>query len=243
MKNKFFILLFFSIFYIYAQPEMRINPYVKGELHYKDTTYEKGFIRLDSDYRIRFKLNEKDKKSKKIKYKTIQKIVSYDDYSGEREFYYKLTSESKFPLLVELIIADSLSLYIKYPKTIDLFYSNYDRTTLLEQMRNEKIELNDKLPPTKKIISVKKSGEPVYQYAENTPYIEFTITKLDYFVGKKNEEKLQLINSESFLYKNFRKTLSSYFHDCHVLVEKIQNKEFKKRDILEIVEFYNENCN
>ncbi|WP_203256620.1 hypothetical protein [Hyunsoonleella ulvae] len=33
------------------------------------------------------------------------------------------------------------------------------------------------------------------------------------------------------------------FEDCPLLIEKIQKKEFKKWDIYDIVEFYNEDCN
>jgi hypothetical protein len=39
--------------------------------------------------------------------------------------------------------------------------------------------------------------------------------------------------------KNKRMNL---FSDCPILIEKIQNKEFKKREIIEIIDYYNNNC-
>jgi hypothetical protein len=39
--------------------------------------------------------------------------------------------------------------------------------------------------------------------------------------------------------KNKRMNL---FSDCPILIEKIKNKEFKKREVIEIVDYYNNNC-
>jgi len=66
----------------------------------------------------------------------------------------------------------------------------------------------------------------------------------NYYVSKDNEDFVFHLGSKgSFFSKNFKKAASNYFKDCSVLVDKIQNKKFRKRDIVEIVEFYNENCN
>ncbi|WP_298550494.1 hypothetical protein [uncultured Algibacter sp.] len=40
-----------------------------------------------------------------------------------------------------------------------------------------------------------------------------------------------------------KKKHHQYFNDCPVLIQKIEEKEFKKWDIYDIVEFYNEDCN
>ncbi len=41
----------------------------------------------------------------------------------------------------------------------------------------------------------------------------------------------------------FRKDMMQYFNDCPALVQKIENREFRKGDIQAIVRFYNQNCN
>ena len=43
--------------------------------------------------------------------------------------------------------------------------------------------------------------------------------------------------------KNFKNAASDYFSDCPELVAKIQNKEYKKKHIRDIVNFYNLQCN
>jgi hypothetical protein len=42
--------------------------------------------------------------------------------------------------------------------------------------------------------------------------------------------------------KSFKRRATDYFKDCDGLVKKIKKKEFKKKDIFQIVEFYNSNC-
>lgn len=44
------------------------------------------------------------------------------------------------------------------------------------------------------------------------------------------------------LFKAFRKRASEFFGDCPTLVSKIESKEFKKEDLIAIVEYYNSNC-
>ena len=41
---------------------------------------------------------------------------------------------------------------------------------------------------------------------------------------------------------SFRKDMMNYFSDCPELSQKIENKEYKKRDLESIVRFYNSNC-
>lgn len=51
------------------------------------------------------------------------------------------------------------------------------------------------------------------------------------------------LGSNQLFSKNFKNAASTYFSDCPVLVEKIQSKEFKKKHVRDIVNFYNLQCN
>ncbi|MDF4201426.1 hypothetical protein PXD56_00570 [Maribacter sp. SA7] len=51
------------------------------------------------------------------------------------------------------------------------------------------------------------------------------------------------LGSNQLFSKNFKNAASTYFSDCPVLVEKILNKEFKKKHVRDIVNFYNLQCN
>lgn len=64
-----------------------------------------------------------------------------------------------------------------------------------------------------------------------------------YYVSKDNGNIVIHLGEKGTIFtKNFKKAASEYFNDCSELVEKIQSKEFRKRDIVEIVEYYNGNC-
>ena len=58
----------------------------------------------------------------------------------------------------------------------------------------------------------------------------------------KEGQKPKIFNQVS-LTKSFRKRAMDYFEDCPTLKNKIENKEFVKEDLQEIVKFYNSSCN
>ncbi|HBK71633.1 MAG TPA: hypothetical protein DDZ39_08275 [Flavobacteriaceae bacterium] len=64
-----------------------------------------------------------------------------------------------------------------------------------------------------------------------------------YYIAKENEEILTNLGINGLEFgKRFKKNASNYFSDCPELVLKIQKKKFKKKHIVEVVKFYNENC-
>lgn len=56
------------------------------------------------------------------------------------------------------------------------------------------------------------------------------------------------IDDKAFYFNNntqslsFKKSINRYFSDCKELVEKVNNNEFKKEDIISVIKFYND-CN
>ena len=62
------------------------------------------------------------------------------------------------------------------------------------------------------------------------------------YLRKSSEKEAVYLGSSNWMTKNFKKGASNFFSDCPKLVLKIKNKEFKKRDLKEIIEFYNSNC-
>lgn len=64
----------------------------------------------------------------------------------------------------------------------------------------------------------------------------------NYYVLKDGVDGVVHLTSSQFFGKNFKKGASAYFKDCPSLVEKIQTREYKKRDIEEIIKYYNNNC-
>ncbi|MFD0963317.1 hypothetical protein ACFQ1O_04795 [Pseudofulvibacter geojedonensis] len=64
----------------------------------------------------------------------------------------------------------------------------------------------------------------------------------NYYVKRKGEVKATHLGSNQLFTKNFKKAMSEYVKDCNELVVKIQNKEYKKKHLEQIVEYYNSNC-
>ena len=65
-----------------------------------------------------------------------------------------------------------------------------------------------------------------------------------YYLSKGNDDYVTTIAYFGSLNvgKSFKKKAIKYFSDCPNLVQKIKDKVYKKRDIKEIVEYYNSNC-
>lgn len=64
----------------------------------------------------------------------------------------------------------------------------------------------------------------------------------NFYLKKDSESALTHLGSNQLFTKNFVAAASEYFKDCPLLVGKIKEKEYRKRDLREIVIFYNEHC-
>ncbi len=64
----------------------------------------------------------------------------------------------------------------------------------------------------------------------------------NFYVRKKTENEVTHLGSNQLFTKNFKQAASNYFKDCPKLVKRIQNRALKKRDLKEIVQFYNNQC-
>ena len=85
-----------------------------------------------------------------------------------------------------------------------------------------------------------------YYYTQNTPgtYNASSGTmnpgyaySVENYIFQKGEGELKRTNT-----MNFRKDMTEYFSDCPLLVEQIENKTFKRNDLISIVRFYNKEC-
>ncbi|ALM08804.1 hypothetical protein SB49_14120 [Sediminicola sp. YIK13] len=65
----------------------------------------------------------------------------------------------------------------------------------------------------------------------------------NFYLKREEETVVTHLGSNQLFSKNFGKVASEYFHDCPILLTKIESKEFKKRDLKQLVEYYNNQCN
>lgn len=64
-----------------------------------------------------------------------------------------------------------------------------------------------------------------------------------YYVSKDENSEVYHLGSTDLFSKNFKKAATDYFKDCPSLVSLIEARKLKKKDIVEIVQYYNKNCN
>tara|TARA_R110000744_G_scaffold361377_3_gene469116 strand:+ start:93 stop:665 length:573 start_codon:yes stop_codon:yes gene_type:complete len=62
------------------------------------------------------------------------------------------------------------------------------------------------------------------------------------YLRKTDEKEAVYLGSSNWMTKNFKKGASDFFSDCPLLVKKIQNRDFRKKDLKEIILFYNTEC-
>lgn len=63
-----------------------------------------------------------------------------------------------------------------------------------------------------------------------------------HYVKRKDEDEVTLLSSDHFSDTSLKTVGPRFFSDCPELVKKIEDKDYKKRHIYDIVRFYNENC-
>jgi len=67
-------------------------------------------------------------------------------------------------------------------------------------------------------------------------------TIVAHYVKKEDDDEVILLSSDHFADKSLQSKGPAFFSDCPELVDKIYNKDFKKRHVYDIVKFYNTTC-
>lgn len=150
----------------------------------------------------------------------------------------------------------------KNEKAVKYHFKDLEKVTIIENSRNVnyvylKVKGSNKFEVLEESIIGKLSLYRVVTQGQHAPMgVGFGInggmgmgigmggsfTIESFYLKRKNEEDVTHLGSTSLFSKNFKKAASNYFSDCPKLKEKIENKEYKKIDIVAIVEFYNSYC-
>ena len=102
-------------------------------------------------------------------------------------------------------------------------------------------EINqNKLLPLEEIIS----GNLSLYIIHSTSFGGNGITQsfADYYLIKDSDTKVTHFGSSELISTKFNKIAKKYFSDCKSLLDKLESKVFRKKDIMKIVEYYNEKC-
>lgn len=221
MKKIILLILFFAIT-SFSNAQMGIIPYINkyksATLYFRDGTIKEGLAKITVlDEKIKFKKNKKSKKSI-YDYSKIDKIIILET-KGFVTYQYKIIKKKnvkkpQYPLL-KILEKGSLSLYsIEQTGTITSpGLSGYD---------------------------VNMNGKNVH--VASTKGMSTYFSSKSYYISKGNSTEVFSINNTNILGGKFIKSASKYFKDCPELVKKIESKEFRRNDIIGIVQYYNQNC-
>ena len=222
MRITFIICLILFINLTFAQKG-------KSILILKDGTQINGFGEISgiqSIVSVKFKNDT-------LKYRTYKskEIIGIDILENNyyRQFRYKYIDGDKFPDIMEIVSIDSLSLYVRVYEEVALSNSllNYPRS--INQYQPTLVEL--------------ENGQKVDVVPIRNIYIEINFPRYSYYVGAGESNQVEHLYTKGLPFsKSFKKSIKKYFKSCSSLIEKVENKEFSKDEILEVVEYYNRTC-
>jgi hypothetical protein len=65
---------------------------------------------------------------------------------------------------------------------------------------------------------------------------------VNHYMKRNEDDEVVFLSSTHFANSNLKSVGLEFFKDCPKLVEKIENKEFKKSQVEDVVKYYNSNC-
>ncbi|WP_142786368.1 hypothetical protein [Changchengzhania lutea] len=66
----------------------------------------------------------------------------------------------------------------------------------------------------------------------------------EYYVNKGSGHEVIKIGNDHPVFgkRHFKKNVNEFFKDCPEIIRKVKENEFRRREMVSIVDFYNENC-
>lgn len=165
--------------------------------------------------------------------KGLAKKISSD------KFKFK-TEKKKKAQKLDFNKVDKISLRINSRKTTFQYKTikGNKKPTLLEVIETGKITLY-KIDYNSQLFTPNAPDNKQFRNTSN----DFTNIKSTHlYVFREGEKYVSDLDLRRLNSKHFTKAALEYFKDCPVLIQMIKNKEFGKRALIDIVEFYNEEC-
>lgn len=221
MKKTLLLLLLFLTAYSISNAQSIIpfvNKYKNATIYFRDGTVKEGLGKITLlDDKIKFKANKKADKEI-YDYRELDKIT-FKEKKEDKTYQYKIfkkknVKKPQYPLL-EIEVIGNFSLFSKEV--------TYTASTPGFGGHSFSVGGNSFSTPA-------------------TGGFNYSNTYKVYYITKKNSDEVYFIFDKKILGGKFIKSARKYFEDCPLLVEKINSKEFKRNDIIEIIEFYNKNC-
>ncbi|MDD7886033.1 hypothetical protein [Flavivirga sp. 57AJ16] len=151
---------------------------------------------------------------------------------GGSKFKYKLSGQNK---IHKIHFSEIGSVKVNYSEDDFKIYKYFKvessgKFKVLEEIEKGKVSLY-----------ITSSSGYMNPFASGMGRMPYTIE--NYYLKKQSDDEVIHLASNRLFSKNFIEGSTAFFKDCEDLTNKIKNKELKKRDIIEIVKFYNNHCN
>lgn len=118
--------------------------------------------------------------------------------------------------------------------TLKIFFESRTITYTMVDVKDESDpELLEVLSKEGRVIHYQKTkyGGGIRPYAVHYTYLR-----------KKSQDEATKFGSDALFAKNFKRVAAQFFSDCENLAKQIQNGQFERNDIKEIIKIYNEDC-
>jgi len=188
---------------------------IKTVVYYKNGDSIVGYSKGINYNSIKFSIEKKGKYKKKDINK-IERVLIYHK-EGIEEYHHLYVKKRK----------KEEEFYARLVKKGNINYYIYSNNFSFNYISNNKINLGN--------------GTVLNQTTQNNSSNNVNII----YLKKKNDKRSVYISDvyySIFGAKIFRKNAGVFFKDCSNLIAKIKSRKFKKSDIIEIIEFYNKNC-
>lgn len=207
------LLLFVCVFCFSAKAEEKFHP---ATVTFYDGGQFSGLARFNGRHDIEFKISEEDTKERLDGY-VIKRIRFHVEPYNVFEYVYH---KNRYKLL-QKIAEGSLTLYAQFNEPINdqITLDQYERATLdrIDVQRSPNAPLSDM--GLRQAISSQLFHKKVRYYIKKTSSTTIADIKL-----------------------NFREEAKQWFKDCPEIIEYTDSREWRYKDLKQIVEFYNEFC-
>ncbi|OIQ21829.1 MAG: hypothetical protein BM557_03275 [Flavobacterium sp. MedPE-SWcel] len=214
MKNIITLLLLFTALTVTAKD------YYKAKILFLDKTIKEGYAELPSnktfDNSIKFQETKKGKKTK-YKFNKIDQIIYYTDSGNEYLFERRKRT---------MLYGSKENIKSRTPKKKHWFLVVFSNPIISYYYSGDTYSINNR---DHLITKISDGG---------------TWASVNLSLKRQNEENPTLIGAFNYgahvfgTERRFRKHTAHYFKDSPELVKRIQNKEFKIKDIVKLLEVY-----
>ncbi|WP_190808398.1 hypothetical protein [Flagellimonas sp. S3867] len=173
-----------------------------------------------------------------ILFKNGEVLTGLAKFKGEEKIIFRKTKKSEKQVF-ELDLVDTLKVHQK-ERSI-----TYTQVRIKDSEKPKVLEMvstGEKATLFRKISVGYNPGVPAPGgYGTGAIPTHYSISSS--YVRKAGEDEAVYLGNNQLFSKNFKKGATELFQDCPSLIKKIENKEYKKKDIKDIIEFYNNECN